>query len=73
MIFETQYQHDQRRHKRNVRNKKKVRFIKKWLKTAMPIPKPGCRPLSILYPTHPLRIYGPLSAQYKERDKKLWE
>lgn len=61
------------RHKRNVRSQKNLREWKAIRKHMHVVPKPGVLPLSIFYPTHPLRLYGPESTQYKERNRKEWE
>ena len=73
-IKETQYQYDQKRHKRKLRIARQKRELKRLRKGGkMIIAKPGVLPLSILYPTHPGRLYGRNSTQYQERDLEIWQ
>lgn len=64
---------DRRRHRINVRKAYQVRAFARLMRTLKTRPKPGVRPLSTHYPTHPIRVFGRQSPEYANRDNAVWE
>lgn len=56
------------------RAKRRVRRAKRAAKRKAPpvIAKPGTRPLSLMHPQHPVRLYGWGDERTARRNRKVW-